>query len=480
MRIIGRDEQYTQLLDIYNSGKPELVVVKGRRRVGKTYLINNAFNNDFAFKYTGISPIEMEDGGNSKLNRQLDAFYIALKRYGYVGKKPVDWLEAFSVLEQLLEIKGDETRQVVFIDELPWMDTPKSDFVSSFEHFWNDWGSTRQNLMLIVCGSSNSWMNDNLLMNYGGLYNRVTRIIDLYPFTLKETGELLRFNQVILSDYDVVQSYMIFGGIPFYLNLIDRNLSLAQNIDKLFFAKNAVLRNEFDQLFKSAFKRPDEVKNIVTALSKNRIGLTQKEISDRCKISGGGTLSRLLKSLVASNFIVEYVPFGRKKNERYFKLIDRFCLFYLYFVSDRVGLDRTFWQDNLLSQTVSAWRGFAFEQVCFDHINEIKNSLKIGGLSTKISGLCYAADNDKPGGQIDMIIVRADNIVDMCEMKFYGNDYVVTQNDVKKMKDRETFLANNISKRHAIHHVLITTFGVKKNEYSDYYRSVITISDLLR
>jgi len=479
MEIIGREKEYAKLQAIHGSGKPELVVVKGRRRIGKTYLVNNTFRDNFTFKHTGISPVDMGENSDSKIAQQLDGFYLSLRRYGYKGKKPANWLDAFFLLEKLLESKDDGKRQVVFIDELPWLDTPKSGFISSFEQFWNNWGSTKENLMLIVCGSSNSWINDNLLNNYGGLYNRITQIIDLNPFTLRETKDFFDYKGIVISDYDVVQSYMIFGGIPFYLDQLDRSLSLAENVTELFFRQNSVLHNEFDHLFKSAFKNPEEIKKIVSALSKKRMGLTKKEITERTSISDGGTLSALLQSLMASNIIIKYVPFGKNKNENHYKLIDPFCLFYLYFVDKNDSLDKTFWQDNILSQSVISWRGFAFENVCFYHIEEIKDCLKIGGLATKTSGFCYGADEKGKGGQIDLLIIRNDNIVDMCELKFYGNKYTVSSNDVEKIKNRELKVLENLPKKYAVHHILITTHGVNKNAYSSYFQKIITIGDLL-
>lgn len=480
MKIIGREKEQLKLQAIYNSKKPELVVVKGRRRVGKTYLINNTFNNNFSFKYTGISPIDLNENKESKLKQQIDSFYISLLKYGYKGNKPTSWLEAFYCLEVLLETKRSDERMVVFIDELPWLDTHKSNFISSFENFWNNWGSTNENLMLIVCGSSNSWINDNLLNNYGGLYDRVTKIIDLSPFSLQETKEYFEYNNIVFSNYDIVQSYMIFGGIPFYLDLLNPALSLVQNVNELFFNKNAILKNEFNQLFRSAFKNPEEVKKIVLSLSKNRLGLTKKEISKETKISDGGTLTSFLQSLIASNIIIKYTPFDKNKNEHYYKLIDQFCLFYIHFVKDNNSLDNTFWQDNITSQNVVSWRGFSFENVCFYHIDKIKDVLRIAGLTTNISAFNYSGGDDESGSQIDLLIVRKDNIVDVCEIKFYGLPYSVTQNDINKIKERELLISNKISKKYAIHHILIASYGVKKNEYSNYFQNIITIDDLLK
>ena len=347
MNIIGREKEYKKLKDIYDSNRPEFVVVKGRRRVGKTYLINNTFNEQFAFKHTGVSPVDLAEDDKSRLKTQLEEFYYSLIRYGYKGKRPTSWLQAFYFLENLLISNDSGKRQIIFIDELPWLDTPKSNFISSFENFWNNWASANKNILLIACGSSSSWLDDNFINNYGGLYARVTRIIDLSPFTLKETKEFYEANNVIMSDYDIVQSYMIFGGIPFYLSQMEPRLSLAQNVNELFYSNNAIFKNEYNQLFRSIFKNPEDTKKIIEALSKKRIGLTKKEISDITKISDGGRLTNYLDSLISNNMIIKYTPFTERKNSYHYKLIDQFCLFYLYFVQGNNSLDKTFWQDNL-------------------------------------------------------------------------------------------------------------------------------------
>ena len=478
MEIIGRTKENTKLQTIYNSGKPELVVVKGRRRIGKTYLINNTFENKFTFKHTGISPVDMNENKDSKIAQQLDGFYLSLRRYGYKGKKPANWLEAFFLLERLLESKDDGKRQVVFIDELPWLDTPRSNFISSFEQFWNNWGSTRGNLMLIVCGSSNSWINDNLINNYGGLYNRITQIIDLNPFNLKETKKFFEYKQIVMSEYDIVQSYMIFGGIPFYLDQLDKSLSLAQNVNELFFSYNSVLKNEFDHLFKSAFKSHEEIKKIVISLAKKRKGLTKKEITEQTSISDGGSLSSLLQALIASNIIIKYVPFGKNKNENYYKLIDPFCLFYLYFVNKNDSLDKTFWQDNQNLPKLSPWRGQAFEDACFAHQEQIKRALGIQGVHTEIYPWRCVSGKNTPGAQIDMLIDRADRVVNVCEMKFVQGEFSIDKDYDEKLRNKIVAVTEQTRRRKNPQMTLVTTYGLKNGIYSGRFQKVITLNDL--
>ena len=312
--MIGRTYEVKELNRLYSRNRAELVAIYGRRRVGKTYLVDETFDGRITFRHAGLSPADESSHGLLKL--QLDHFYNSLVLQGMEKcEKPTNWLDAFLLLEKFLQSKDDGSRQVVFLDELPWLDSPKSGFIRAFEAFWNTWGCHRKNLMVIVCGSANSWIQDKLLNNHGGLYNRVTYEIKLSPFSLKECEDFYKSNNVKLSRYDIVQSYMIFGGIPYYMGYINPEMSLAQNVDKLFFAKNAVLRDEYNRLFASVFTNPEAVKNIVQLLYTRNAGFTRREIVERLKITDGGSFSRNLNALISSDFITKYVPFGYGKEK---------------------------------------------------------------------------------------------------------------------------------------------------------------------
>ena len=284
MTIIGREKELTELENLYQSKKPEFLAIYGRRRVGKTYLVYECFQDRFAFYASAISPINNNAmSPKEALEEQLNNFYKVLLQYGLSeSKKPQDWFEAFDLLSQLLDLKDDGTsKKVVFLDEIPWFDTKGSNFISAFENFWNQKGSHDPRLLLIVCGSANSWMLDELINSHGGLYNRVTYEIHLEPFNLRECQELLELNQIKMSSYDLAQTYMIFGGIPYYLNYLKKDLSLVQNVDELFFSNNAKLANEYDRLFSSMFKNANKCKDIVELLAKRNYGYTRKEIIEK-------------------------------------------------------------------------------------------------------------------------------------------------------------------------------------------------------
>jgi len=413
------------------------------------------------------------------MKEQLKAFYYSLLRQGMKKSKcPTSWLEAFFMLEMHLQTIDDASRQVVFLDELPWMDTPRSGFITGLESFWNGWGCHRHNFMLVVCGSATSWMVDNLINNYGGLYGRTTCEIHLSPFTLKECELFLQMKNVRMLRYDIVQSYMAVGGIPFYLDYFEPGLSLPQNIDRLFFVKDAKLKDEYNRLFASIFTRPDDMKRIVKVLSTRRSGYTREEIAKKTGITEGGSLSKMLKALVGSDFVMRYVPFECNKREEHYKLIDPFCIFYLRYVPDNTGYTTSFWQQNSSSNSVTSWRGFAFEEVCLYHIDQIKQALGIQGVSSRQSAWALKGNDEEEGAQVDLLIERADHVINMCEIKFYGEEFAVDKSYYQKLNHRQKLLTEQISKRHIVHNTLVTTFGLKYNEYSGIFQQVVTMDDL--
>ena len=474
--MIGRKEEIQELNDLYDSQEAQFVAIYGRRRVGKTYLIDETFRGKFTFKHAGLSPsTELKVG---MLKAQLDSFYESLIMQGMKKtEKPKSWMEAFFLLKQHLEKIDKGERQLVFIDELPWLDTPRSNFIMALENFWNNWGCHRKNLMLIVCGSANSWILDNLINNHGGLYNRLTYQMQLLPFSLKECEEYYKEKNIKFSRYDIVQSYMVFGGIPYYMGYVNKKYSFAQNVDSIFFSKKASLGDEFDRLFESIFDNPEQIKSIVRMLFTKNAGYTRNEIIKTLHLSNSGHLSKHLKALINSGFVTKYVPFGISKKEDHYKLIDPFCLFYLNFVEGRTSLVGKHWEQSSNTQSVVSWRGFAFENVCFNHIEQIKKSLGISGVVTSTSAWSKKKD-DTEGTQIDLLIVRNDNVINMCECKFYSDEFAVDEAYFRKVSRRAEILLEKSSPKTAIYSTLITTYGLKQNEYRDAFINVVTLDDL--
>ena len=476
--IIGRSKEIAELRELYGSDKAEFVAVYGRRRVGKTFLVDKALQGKITFRHAGLSPID-EKGKKNSLKEQLRHFHYSLQMQGWNKRKcPVSWMEAFFMLSQLLECKDKGKRQVVFLDELPWLDTPRSGFITAFEGFWNTWGCHRDNLMLVICGSANSWMLDNLVNNHGGLYGRTTYEVKLRPFRLAECEMYYKKKGIRLSRYDIVQSYMILGGIPYYLGYMKKEMSLAQNVDQMFFAEDAKLHDEYDRLFASVFTNPEQMKRIVELLATRRSGFTRQELLAKAGFDDNGSFSKMLKALVASDFIQQYVPFGKGKREEQYKLTDPFCLFYIKYVRGRTEIDSEFWMHNVVAPAVNSWRGFAFEEVCFAHIRQIKNALNILGISSTHSAWSVKGDDEREGSQMDLLISRKDNVVNLCEMKFYNECFTVNKSYYGKMVHRQNLLAEQLPKRTIVHNVLVTTDGLNYNEYSGIFQYVVTIDKL--
>lgn len=480
--IVAREKEQAVLESLLGEPTAQMLAVYGRRRIGKTFLIREYFDDSFAFKHTAVSPVELRNrdkDGELLFRIQLNEFAVSLRKYGSKDESPIgDWFDAFHRLEALLERKRGKGKMVVFIDELPWLDTPRANFLSAFEHFWNDWGAGRHNLLLVVCGSATSWMLDNLINNKGGLYGRMTREIHLHPFSLGETERYLQQRGVLLDRYDVTQAYMLTGGVAYYLSYFQQGLSLAQNIDQLFFVENGFLQTEYDRLFTSLFADNEGYKRIVEALSENRYGMTREAVAQKAGITIGGTLSKMLKALVKSDLVTTYWNFGESKRVQYYKLTDMFCLFYLGFVQRHPSNNASFWNDNQNSPRVISWRGRAFEDVCFVHQAQIKKALGIAGVQAEVYPWHEVGNGEAAGAQIDMLIDRADRVVNLCEMKFSQYDFVITKDYDEKLRRKLATLVERSGGKRNVQVTLVTTFGLKQNMYSSRVQRVVTLAGL--
>ncbi len=477
--MIGRKKEQEELEKIYHSNRPEFVAIYGRRRVGKTFLVNQALKGRITFHHTGVSPVD-QSGEKNRMRIQLESFYFSLLNHGLEGfSKPKSWMEAFFQLEQLLIQEDNGGRQVVFIDELPWMDTPRSGFLPAFESFWNGWCSARNNLMLVVCGSATSWILGNLSRSKGGLYGRLTYEMKLSPFTLSECEDFFKEENIELSRYDIVQSHMVFGGIPYYLGYFQKGLSFEQNVDQILFGKQPRLKDEFNRLFAAIFSNPEDCKKIIRQLAARHSGFTREEIAKGTGLPLGGGLSDTLSALIESDFIQRYSPYGAPGYIERYKLIDNFCLFWLKYVEPH-GTDGTFMNDNAAADIMKGWRGIAFEEVCWQHVPQIKRALGIGGVKSSQSAWGRKGDEDQEGAQVDLLIIRDDSIVNLCEMKFSGGPYTIDKDEDAKLRNRRDALKQTLSAKQSIHLTLVTTFGVAYNKYSGIVQKSITLDDLFR
>ena len=459
--MIGRKKEIDILANTYASGKPELVAVFGRRRVGKTYLIGSFFDGNIDFELTGL-----KDGTKEQ---QLRNFSYSLKdaqKSATLPPSPIDWLDAFHQLKTYLESLGNpEKRKVVFIDEVPWMASGKSDFLTGFSYFWNSYAS-KTNIIVVICGSATAWMIQKIINDKGGLHNRVTRRIHLQSFTLAETEAYFQEKHMAFDRYQLLLLYMTMGGIPHYLDQVEGGKSAIQNIDDICFHPQGMLRTEFDNLYSSLFSNPERYEAIVTILSSTWKGMSRSEIIAKTKISDGGGLTMMLQELEQSGFISSYIPFGKKKKDTLFRLTDCYSLFYLKFIRDIPAQETIACQSLSQTQTWKTWSGYAFENICFHHIDNIKAALGIAGVHTNQYSFLSKTTDENEGAQIDLLIDRQDNIISLCEVKFYNDELVLTKTDADNLRRKKSIFRHVTSTKKQIFIVLITTFGLIKNKHS--------------
>lgn len=467
---IGREEEKYQFEEAYSSPESEFVAIYGRRRIGKTFLVRETMEGRFTFFHTGVS--------NLPVKGQLQSFYNSLVNHGYTPARiPNNWLEAFQYLSTYLNNRKEE-KKVIFLDELPWMHTPKSDFLPALEHFWNGWASARKDILLIVCGSATSWIIKNIVNNHGGLHNRLSRCIRLEQFTLKECEKYVRSLQIRMTRSQVIEAYMVFGGVPYYWSKLDHRFSLAQNIDRMFFANNAIFKNEFTDLYASLFKRPEPYLKIITALGKKKVGMTIEEISESAHLPRNGSLTKYLVDLESCGFIRAYSSFGNRTKGTVFQLIDNFTLFYYKFLSAKKITDEAYWSKIQTSTTYFNWCGLSFERVCLLHIKQIKNALGIDGILSNEFSWRTPPYADLPGVEIDLLIERADKVFNLCEMKFTKNPFTIDKNYATVLQNKVARLRYVTKTKSAIFLTMISASGLTANEYSNEVQNIITADAL--
>lgn len=473
--IVGREYECERLDDCMLSNQAQLIIIYGRRRIGKTFLINEYFDHHFAFKITGAY--------NQSRKVQLHSFAAELTRKtGIKWKDPENWIQAFEDLRAYLEKSEPMEKQVVFFDEMPWLDSHKSYFLPAFEWFWNDWGSTRNNLVFIVCGSASSWLDEKFSENRGGLFNRQTCRLYLQPFTLHETELFLQSKNIFWSRYEIAECYMIMGGIPFYLNALSERYSLTQNIDRLFFQPKGEFWDEFDHLYKTLFSNSRLHLQIAEALSAKPGGLSRQEICQCCKISDNGALTKALHNLNSSGFIQAARFYGKKAKDTRYRLSDHYSVFYFRFVRDFYGKDAHFWSNSIDLPTRRSWSGLAFESLCMEHIPQIKRKLGILGVLSEES-VWRTRGNEETGtrgAQIDLLIDRRDRVINLCEIKFSIGEFTIDQAYDLALRNKISVFRQETKSRKSLQLIMITTYGLKRNMYSGLVQNQVTLDDLFQ
>ena len=474
-KIVGREEECERLEDCLRGETAQLIIVYGRRRVGKTFLINEFFDQKFAFKVTGAY--------KQPKAVQLRHFMMELnRRTGETLPEARDWDQAFEYLRDYLGRLDPNEKQIVFLDEMPWMDTQKSGFLAAFEWFWNDWASAQDHFVFIVCGSASAWLDEKFANNRGGLFNRQTCRLYLKPFQLSETEEFLKRKGIQWTRYEIAECYMIMGGIPFYLNQLKSRYSLSQNIDSIFFRKQGELWDEFDHLFSTLFTNSDAYVRIAEALSRKNGGLTREEIGNATGIAVNGTLTKMLNHLIFSGFARVSSFYGKQKKDQRYQLSDPYTAFYFKYIKDHYGKDEHFWSNSLDNPSRRAWTGLAFEQLCKEHIPQIKRRLGISGVLSAEYVWQTRGDAELgiPGTQIDLIIERRDRVINLCEMKFSVEEYMIDKTYDALLRNKMESFRRMANSRASLQITMITTYGVRRNMYSGRIQSQVVLDDLFQ
>lgn len=452
---VGRHQEVALLEKLYTTRAADLVSITGRRRVGKTHLVNEVLGERIDFHLTGTQ--------NKTTAHQLRNF--AFKLGEYTGKKaqqpvPKDWQEAFFSLIYYLQEQPKDKKLVVFLDELPWLATKRSGFLDAFSFFWNSWAE-QQNILVVICGSAASWMINKVVRNKGGLHNRITKRIQLEPFTLAETRAYLRAIGYRYNAYAFAELYMIMGGIPHYLKELDPSESNAQNIDRICFAQSGLLFDEFDRLYPALFDHAERHIDMVRALAGHINGLSRKQLIEQTGLSDGGGIKRLLEELEFSGFIQSFYTYGKRKKGKKYRLIDAYSLFYLRFVEHRKIDGAGAWQSVSGSQTYKSWRGYAFENLGLQHVPEIKAALGVAGVATVTSTYYSAKTASEPGLQIDLVLDRGDRTITLCEFKFYDRVITLSATDLDRLEKRRERFIHLTGTTKTVQMSLVSPFGIQ-------------------
>jgi len=453
--VVGRESEIEILRNLLRSDRSELVAIYGRRRIGKTFLVREVYKDYIQFDVTGLFKAE--------LSVQLDNFAFRLNEESLKKHQiqiPKNWLVAFRELEKFISRLKTTKKKVFFIDEFPWFATPRSNFLMAFENFWNSYATKRKDLLFVVCGSAASYMVKKLINNRGGLHNRITQKIRLLPFTLHETEAFIKKKKINYARIDILQLYMTIGGVPHYLEKLDPGKSVPQNIDAFCFENNGILVNEFNEIFASLFTNVDKHKTIVKVLSKSRKGVTRQKLLERCKMKSSGEFTGILQELIESGFVSKYLPFEKKSKDSLYRLSDEYTLFYMKYIQDRNSTGLGDWLKLYNSKSFTIWSGFSFETLCLKHVRQIKQGLGIQYIYSQNSSW----KNEK--SQIDLLIDRDDNIINMCEMKFYKSKYSISKKDASDFRNKVAEFRLKSKTKKNVFVTMITTFGIERNKYS--------------
>ncbi|MDF1797284.1 MAG: ATP-binding protein [Coxiellaceae bacterium] len=487
LKLTARAEEQEILQKFFTSNQPEFMAIFGRRRIGKTFLIKRFFEKKKCvfFSATGVQ--------NGALTDQIDRFIIELAKTFYQGtelKMPDNWFKVFDMLNDAIEKCVPNNQKVVlFFDEFPWMATHRSKLLSAVEYFWNQYWSDNPRIKLIICGSSASWIIRKIINNKGGLHNRITRKIQLQPFTLKESKTYLSSNGVRLNNKQVLQLYMVTGGVPYYLSLAEKGKSAIQIIEQIAFQRDGILLKEFDNLFSSLFEKQDAYIELIRLIAKYRYGISQEDILKLAKNSSrGGRSVEKLKELEDTGFVVSFIPHFHKKRGVYYRVIDEYCLFYLRWIEpiktnlQQFSLDSGYWGSEQATPAWISWSGYAFESVCYKHVTQIRKKLQLRPNAVASTWRYQSKPNtDEKGAQIDLLFDRSDKSITLCEIKYSDKPFVINKDYAKNIASKRDVFVKRTKTQKQVFIALIASSGLKGNLYSDdIIDGTVVLDDLFK
>lgn len=465
--IIGREREKAILKRLLESKKAEFLAIYGRRRIGKTFLINEFFKNQGIYlKITGTQ--------KTKKSEQLKNFHRSLRAlFPHPGTEEQlkDWSDAFHLLENELKKLDPSNKFILFIDELPWLATPKSGLLPALDYFWNHHLSHMPNVLLIICGSAAHWMIKKVISDKGGLHGRLSAQIRLEAFSLSESEHFLKELGTHLKRKQLVELYMAIGGVAKYLTQVPSGKSPAQIINELCFSPSGPLFSEFPKLYASLFDSPEKHISIVRALAKKRKGMILDQLLKETNLSSGGGSTDALLELEEAGFIMTLPAFGKHSKERLYRLMDEYSFFYLNWIEEIKNsilrnFDKEYWNKMSKTPTWHAWAGHTFENICLKHSSKIKDALGLAGITTFESHWQHFGTKKEKGAEIDLVIDRADNCINLCEIKFSNDEFQITKSYANDLERKKKVFQEVTGTRKTIFLTLITPFGVKENGHS--------------
>lgn len=443
---IGRKNELQSIKSIINTVRPTIGVVYGRRRIGKSKLIMEAFEGKRAHIIEGLE--------NRPKKEQISNFLFQLfyqARQGVTSPPAKTWREAFTILHDVLK----ENPAHVILDEFQWMANYRHEIVSELKQAWDLYLSKIKGTTLILCGSIASFMVKKVIRSTA-LYGRADLEIHLKGFKLKEAEKMLSGR----GSNEVIEAMMLIGGVPKYLELIKEQPSVHLGIDSLAFTDTGYLTGEYDRIFLSHFGKNPVFEKIVTALAKHPYGLFRQQIAEQAETDLGGGLSRHLWDLEMAGFISSATPFHKKSNSRLIKyqLSDSYLRFYFAFIRPnlkkiRSGVHKEIFAKISQSGAYSAWMGRAFEYLCMDHAARLTEILGFSGIDFSFGPFFSAQNRTESGVQIDLIFDRRDHVVTLCEMKYSLNP--VGSDIIPQVQRKADLLQKKYPKR-ILQKVLIT------------------------